>query len=324
MQYAVRRAATVVALSLGAGVAINSFLPRRFSTWYEPEETTFHKSQASLPAIDITFLRCGSVVIPEFVAVRGALSLAPRLISHSAVLIRHPKATFLYDTGLSSDIYLYLQHQSLLFKNVLGKFTFEQAIASHLQNLSMKPRDLDFVLLSHLHWDHVSGVPDLPGVMLRINRVEYDAAQQSLLDKNNGLVRTLMSDNPIDLFDCNGPEYDGFHSSHDLLGDGSIILIPLPGHTAGNTGMLIRRANGSPLFLLGDAAWVAENFLRPATMHPFIWNGVTSDDATACQTLIDLHHFSHRHPEIPLIAMHDAQAQEAFMRVEHGQFASTK
>ena len=88
--------------------------------------------------------------------------------------------------------------------------------------------------------------------------------------------------------------------------------------------MLIRRANGSPLFLLGDAAWVAENFLRPATMHPFIWHGVTSDDATACQTLIDLHHFSHRHPEISLIAMHDAQAQEVFMSVENGQFANTR
>ena len=213
MQYSVRRVATVAALSLsalGAGIAVNSFLPRRFSTWYEPEEATFHKSQASLPDIDIAFLRCGSVVIPELVAVRGAFSLAPRLISHSAVLIRHPKATFLYDTGLSSDIYLYLLDQSFFFKNVFGKFTFEQSIASHLQNLSLKPRDLDFVLLSHLHWDHVSGIPDLPGVTLRINRVEYAAAQHGLLDNNNGLVRTLMSDNPIDLFDCNGPEYDGF------------------------------------------------------------------------------------------------------------------
>ncbi len=323
MSYSVRRVASVATLSLGvvgAGVAINSFLPRRFATWYEPEENTVQKRQV-LPTIDITFLRCASVAVPEFVAVRGALSLAPRLISHSAVLIRHPKATFLYDTGISSDIYLYLQNQSLLFKNVLGKFTFEQSIASHLQHLSMKPHDLDFVLLSHLHWDHVSGVPDLPGVPLYINRVEYDAAQYGLFDIHKGLVRSLLCDNPIELFDCEGPAYEGFHTSHDLFGDGSILLIPLPGHTAGNTGILIRRANGSPLFLLGDAVWVAENYLRPATMHPFIWNGVTSDDATACQTLIDLHHFSHRHPEIPLVAMHDARAQEAFMLVEDGHLA---
>ncbi len=327
MSNSVRRVATVAGLSLGAisaGIAINSFLPRRFATWYEPEEHTAQKSQTALPAIDITFLRCGSVVVPELVAIRGAFSLAPRLISHSAVLIRHPKATFLYDTGISSDIYLYLQNQSLLFKNVFGKFTFEQSIASHLQNLSLKPHDLDFVLLSHLHWDHVSGIPDLPGVPLRVNRVEYEGAQYGLLDGNKGLVRSLLCDNPIDFFDCTGPTYDGFHSTHDLFGDGSILLVPLPGHTAGNTGMLIHRSNGSPLFLLGDAAWVAENYLRPATMHPFIWNGVTSDDATACQTLIDLHHFSHRHPEISLVAMHDASAQEIFMREEREQLAHTQ
>lgn len=319
MSFSFRRAASVAALSLGAigaGVAVNSVLPRRFSTWYEPEDATFYRAQATLPNVEVTFLRCGSVNVPEFVAVRGAFSSAPRLISHSAVLLRHPRGTFLYDTGIAGDIYLYLQKQSLLFKNTLGKFTYEQSIASHLQELGMKPHDLDFVLLSHLHWDHVSGVPDLPGVSLRVNRVEYDAAQLGLFSIHHGLARALLCDNPLTLFDCNGPSYDGFRASHDLFGDGSIMLVPLPGHTAGNTGMIIRRANGSPLFLLGDAAWVAENYLRPATMHPFIWNGVTSDDATACQTLIDLHHYAHRHPDVSLIAMHDALAQATFMHGE--------
>jgi hypothetical protein len=51
-------------------------------------------------------------------------------------------------------------------------------------------------------------------------------------------------------------------------------------------------------------------------MHPFLWSRVTSDDATACQTLVDLHHFAQHHPEIPMIAMHDAHMQEAFMEVE--------
>lgn len=82
------------------------------------------------------------------------------------------------------------------------------------------------------------------------------------------------------------------------------MLVPLPGHTAGNTGMFINRSNGPRLLLLGDAAWVAANFQRPATMHPFIWNNVTSDDATARQTLIHLHHFALAHPEISLVAMH--------------------
>src|ERR1017187_8938820 len=79
-------------LSLGAfsmGLAVKSFLPQRFDTteWPATKKRTVPPNTASLPAIDIEFLRCGSVTIPECIAVRGAFSTAPRVISHSAVLI---------------------------------------------------------------------------------------------------------------------------------------------------------------------------------------------------------------------------------------------
>ncbi|HYL44806.1 MAG TPA: hypothetical protein VEU97_15595, partial [Ktedonobacteraceae bacterium] len=138
------------------------------------------------------------------------------------------------------------------------------------------------------------------------------------------LVRRLMGPNPIELFDCTGPSYEGFRSSHDLFGDGSIMLVPLPGHTPGQVGMFINRSNGPRLFLLGDAAWINENYLRPATMHPFIWSAVTADDATARQTLIDLHQFARQHPDIPMIGMHDAAMQEQFMTLEQTHMPRSK
>ena len=316
-----RRLMTAGSIALGAvgvGLAIKSFLPQRWNTtvWDDVPTKASRLDTSAMPKIEVAFLRCGSVTIPEPIAVRGALTLAPRVISHSAVLVRHPQATFLYDTGLCADIYLYIIGQSLLFRKTLANFEFEHSLHGHLQELKMDASAIDFALLSHLHWDHVSGIPELPSVPLRINRVEYEAARLGLLDANQGLVRQLMSDNPIGLFDCHGPAYEGFRSSYDMFGDGSVVLVPLPGHTAGNTGMFINRSNGTRLFLIGDAAWVSQNYLRPATMHPFIWNGVTSDDATARQTLIDLHHFARRQPDVPVIAMHDAAMQEAFMLAE--------
>ena len=304
--------------TLGMGLAIKSFLPQRFPTaaWPGVREYPAPLDVASLPAVEVEFLRCGSVTIPECIAVRGALSIAPRVIAHSAVLIRHPRATFLYDTGLCADVYTYLVNQPLLFRKTLANFTLERPLHDHLVRLGIGYGDLDFALLSHLHWDHVSGIPDIPGVPLRINRVEYDAARYGLLEANNGLVAELMCDNSLEYFECAGPAYEGFRSSHDLFGDGSIILVPLPGHTAGNTGMFINRSNGSRVFLIGDAAWVSENYVRPATMHPFIWSGVTSDDATARETLIQLHRYAIHHPSVPLIAMHDAAMQTTFMAVE--------
>src|SRR2546423_2281808 len=146
--------------ALGVGLAIKSFLPQRFATdpWYEAKEPAAPLDTSTFPQIEVTFLRCGSVTIPEFVAVRGTFSLAPRVISYSAVLVRHPKATFLYDTGLCSDISAFVAGKPLLFRRTLGNFQFEQSLSSHLKSIGIQSKEsnLDFALLSHLHWDHVS------------------------------------------------------------------------------------------------------------------------------------------------------------------------
>jgi len=317
--------------AVGLWLGVRSFLPQRWKTnsWPQTEESPVPARLADqsaptvFPEVSVSFLRCGSITLPESIAIRGA-GFAPCVISHSAVLIRHPRATFLYDTGLCIDIYTYLTNQSFFFRKTLANFTFERSLKENLQQAGVGRNDLDFALLSHLHWDHVSGIPDIPGALLRINRVEYEAARLGLFEANHGLVRELMGDNPVEFFDCAGPTYEGFRSSYDLFGDGSVVLVPLPGHTAGNTGMFINRSNGPRLFLIGDAAWVSQNYLRPATMHPFIWSRVTSDDATARQTLIQLHHFAGQHPEIPIVAMHDAALQEAFIEGEQAQVANVK
>jgi len=304
---------------LGAGMVVSSFLPQRFDTLKGHEKDEALPGVSSLPAIDVAFLRCGYAEWPECIMVRGAPSLEPRRISYSAVLVRHPQATFLYDTGLCSDIGLILMDQSLFFRQTLARFKFELSISSHLQRLGLKPRDLSFALISHLHWDHVSGVLDLPGLPLHVNRIEFEAAHEKLFAQHQELVPRLLRDNPIELFEMQGSSYAGFCSNLDLFGDGSIVLLPLPGHTAGNTGMLIRRSNGQHLFVLGDAAHLIENYQRPATPHPLFYARVTSNDAQARQTLVNLYRFSRRHPEIPLIPMHDARMQEAFMHVEQEQ-----
>ncbi len=317
--------------AVGAGLAVKSFLPQRFrlDTWNEydalpaPAANGDGKGSKSeeLKEVEVSILRCGVTTVPECVAVRGA-GFTRIDIAYSAVLVRHPRATFLYDTGLCNDISLYLANQPWLFRNTLASFALEQSLSGHLRLLGLE-RGIDFALLSHLHWDHVSGIPDIPGVPLRVNRVEYEAARLGLLDASQALVRRLMCNNPLEFFDFTGPAYEGFRASYDLFGDGSIVLVPLPGHTAGNTGMFINRSNGPRLLLLGDAAWVSANFERPATMHRLIWNTVTSDDATARQTLIHLHHFAQAHPEIALVAMHDAAAQAQFARVPATWLAAT-
>ncbi len=160
----IRNLAMVGAVSLGAlgvGMAIKSFLPQRFTIDYEQRRPEQLLNSSRFPEIEVTFLQCASVTWPECVMVRGAFSLAPCHIAYSAVLIRHPQATFLYDTGLCGDIYLFLREQPFFFRSTLAKFTFEQSLAGHLKHQGLQSSDLDFALISHLHWDHISGIPDI-------------------------------------------------------------------------------------------------------------------------------------------------------------------
>src|SRR5690349_1924940 len=151
--------------AVGAGLAVKSFLPQRFrlDAWNEYDALSApaasgnggnRKDEKNVPEVEVSFLPCGVITVPECVAVRGA-GFDRIDIAYSAVLVRHPKATFLYDTGLCNDISLYLANQPWLFRNTLGNFAFEQSLSGHLRSLGLEG-GIDFALLSHLHWDHVS------------------------------------------------------------------------------------------------------------------------------------------------------------------------
>jgi N-acyl homoserine lactone hydrolase len=53
-----------------------------------------------------------------------------------------------------------------------------------------------------------------------------------------------------------------FTESLDVMGDGSLVLLPTPGHTAGSVSLLVRRAGRLPLLLAGDLTYGAEILQR--------------------------------------------------------------
>jgi glyoxylase-like metal-dependent hydrolase (beta-lactamase superfamily II) len=58
------------------------------------------------------------------------------------------------------------------------------------------------------------------------------------------------------------PALAPFTESLDVLGDGSLVLLPTPGHTAGSVSLLIRRAAKAPLLLAGDLTYGADILQR--------------------------------------------------------------
>ena len=101
----------------------------------------------------------------------------------------------------------------------------------------------------------------------------------------------------------------GFERSLDLYGDGSVVLVGMPGHTPGSVGLYLRNASGREFLFCGDIVWNAQALANAAPKMRMA-RRMADADAEATQTQIDrLHRLQQERPEITIVPAHDAQVQ---------------
>jgi N-acyl homoserine lactone hydrolase len=93
-----------------------------------------------------------------------------------------------------------------------------------------------------LRWDHVSGVPDFPGVPVLVT-----AAEHRFIYDDGFATATARGIDPRRFQDygLEGAPYLGFDQCHDLYGDSSIVIVPAPGHTPGSIVVFLTLPNGA-------------------------------------------------------------------------------
>jgi glyoxylase-like metal-dependent hydrolase (beta-lactamase superfamily II) len=87
-------------------------------------------------------------------------------------------------------------------------------------------------------------------------------------------------------------------SEHDLLGDGSVILVEMAGHTPGSVGVLLRTEKG-PVLIAGDTAWHSLQIEHIRQKAPYPGQLVDSDRAGTFRMLHRLHAIRDRVRFIP-------------------------
>ncbi len=160
-------------------------------------------------------------------------------------LIRHGDTTVLFDCGMSAALAQpgeLLDIVSLFFGVGLGD---EQLIGAALETRQVDPADIDIVVLSHLHFDHVGGLGQLSNARVVVQADEWAAGFDDELAAANSFSR--------DDFDL-GHDVVSIDGEHDLFGDGRISCIPTPGHTPGHQSLRIRLADRE-VVLCGDCAY---------------------------------------------------------------------
>ena len=153
----------------------------------------------------------------------------------------------LYDTG-SNDYDLDRSARFPYFRNK------DQGVVSQLEKLSIKPEEIDFLILSHLHDDHCGNIDLFSNAKIMIDKDEYDYVKEK---KKNG--KALFG--AYKIFDPQ-KEYDVELIGRDVDFNEKIRIIRLPGHSSGLLGMLIRLEYHNPLLIVSDASNTEMNFNR--------------------------------------------------------------
>lgn len=148
-----------------------------------------------------------------------------------SVLVEHPKGTAVFDTGLHAE----LAHDTSRLRTSNDLFDVHMAdsdaLGAQLRAMDVDPAGVDFVVNSHLHFDHCGGNEALPNATLVVQQPEWKAGH---IDKL--IARDVYSPADFDL----GQPLQLLDGEHDLFGDGSVRLVPTYGHTAGHQSMVVR------------------------------------------------------------------------------------
>jgi glyoxylase-like metal-dependent hydrolase (beta-lactamase superfamily II) len=175
----------------------------------------------------------------------------------SVFLVQHDDDRFHFDAGLGGNIVQqYQQDMPRWSRPLFGRPDSVMPAVAQLQAGGVPP--IKRIVLSHAHWDHASGLEDFPGAEVWVSEEELQFVQHAASGIGHAW-QSQVRDKPLAwrALPFEAAPYEGFERSLDLYGDGSVVLVPLFGHTPGSVGMFVRVSSGRRYFFVGDAVWNA-------------------------------------------------------------------
>ena len=200
-----------------------------------------HTSAAaqSTPIVSVTRLECGTNAAPSDVGRFSdtyALNGMKVQLTYSCYLVRHGDDYLVWDTG-----------------NPVGATATapKVAITDLLAQVSVRPEQVKYVAISHYHGDHTGQVSAFPQSTLLIGKGDWDVL-------NDPRSSTMAA--PFAHWISGGGKVEPQAGDKDVFGDGTVVMLNMPGHTPGHHSLLVRLKDMGNVLITGDLSHFRENY----------------------------------------------------------------
>lgn len=239
-------------------------------------------------AVKITRLDCGTFVANDLdgFSDTGSMKGVSAPLTSSCYLIRHGDEYMIWDTGIAASL-----KGKPLNEKADFDWTLKATLVEQLATLGIKPEQIGRVGVSHYHFDHTGQAASFPGATLLIGKGDFDAVKAGAPGVDPKLLAPWVT---------GGGKVDAVSGDKDVFGDGSVIMLDLPGHTPGHHGLMVTLKKGGAFLLTGDLSHFQENYDS---------NGVPRFNTDRADTLASLDRFKGmaKVSKATVIIQHDAR-----------------
>lgn len=166
-------------------------------------------------------------------------------------VVQHPRGVVLVDTGIAPEAVDDPEGTYGALADHLGlDYGAALRVDHQLEAIGFTTDDITHVIITHAHFDHTGAMKLFPRARFYIGAPDLPYAYWPM-PAASAFFRTA------DLEACRGFDWYPLTGDCDLFGDGSIEVLSMPGHTPGNSSVLVRLSHGN-ILLTGDTVHVPE------------------------------------------------------------------
>jgi N-acyl homoserine lactone hydrolase len=171
-------------------------------------------------------------------------------------LVRTGDATILFDTGISPRAV-----PGLVRNDRLARFGDEDLLVHRLDSIGLEPKDVDLVVISHLHYDHAGGAAIFDTSELVVQKDEYSYAHYPAAFFASFYYRKN--------FDLPGYRWRLLDGDTELVP--GVTALRSDGHTPGHQSLLVELPETGPVILAGDSCYWQES-IDKETPPGVVWD----------------------------------------------------